>query len=70
MSNLKSGSEKVNVSSVLEQLSELTSKMDVPVFRRKDVFWLMKHLETRNNNHPKFKEAKKLIELLSKMGVR
>ena len=70
MSTSKTGNSKFNVTSALEQLAELTSKMDVPVFRRKDVFWLMKHLATRNATHPKFEEAIQLVETLSKMGVR
>lgn len=68
MSNSKSN--KVNVQQYLERLAELTAKMDVPVFRRKDVFWLSKHLEDRNSSHPNFSEAQEIIEILSKMGVR
>ena len=62
--------EKVNVSASLQRLEELTSKMDVPVFRRNDVFWLARNLAVRNAKHDNFEEANEIISTLSKMGVR
>ena len=58
------------VKQLLEKLENLTESMDVPVFRRQDVFWLNKHLEERNSNHKHFQEASQIIEELLKMGVR
>jgi len=54
---------------LLKRLRDLTSKMDVPVFRRDSVFWLSRNLGVRNSEHPDFEEAIKIIKKLRRMGV-
>jgi len=63
-------SKKQLVKQLLEKLETLTEPMDVPSFRRQDVFWLKKHLEERNSNHQNFNEAAHIVEELLRMGVR
>ncbi len=58
------------VSKKLEELNSLTSSMDIPVFRRRDVFWLSKNMDKRNQNHKNFFKAKEIVLELMKMGVR
>lgn len=69
MSESESGS-KVKKSVLVSQLEEITSTMDVPVFRRIDVYWLSKNLGVRNEKHPRYQEAMEILTTLSKMGVR
>jgi hypothetical protein len=60
----------VSAKKLLLDLESLTSKMDVPVFRRRSVLWLNKNLAKKNKNHPKFKEAQSIVDQLHKMGVK
>jgi hypothetical protein len=54
---------------LLERLRVLTSKMDVPVFRRDSIFWLSKNLGVRNSDHPDFNEAIDIVKKLRRMGI-
>lgn len=49
-----------------EQLQELLSSMDIPISRRGDLRWLSRNLGIRNWQHPRVKEAIKLINSLLK----
>jgi hypothetical protein len=51
-----------------ERLAKLTSRMDVPSYNVKKAQWLSKNLETRNKNHPNYKEAIELVELILRRG--
>jgi hypothetical protein len=62
--------DSVSVKKLLVELESLTSKMDVPVFRRRSVLWLNKNLAKKNQNHPNFKEAQAIVDRLNKMGVK
>lgn len=53
---------------MLEELSHLTSKMDVPDYRRQDFRWLAKHLPERNSNVPGFGSAMGLVAELIRIG--
>lgn len=64
------GGSKVKKSVLVSQLEEITSTMDVPTFRRIDVYWLSKNLGVRNEKHPRYQEAMDILTILSKMGVR
>lgn len=54
---------------LLKRLRELTSKMDVPVYRHDSVIWLSKNLKVRNSDHPNFEEAISIIKKLRRMGI-
>jgi len=56
--------------SMLDDLEKITRKMDVPSFRRRSVKWLERHLYFRNVGHPRYTEAKALIQSLLKKGAR
>lgn len=49
-------------------LESLTKKMDVPIFRRQDVRWLVKNLEKRNSSHENFNEAMRIVQNLNNIG--
>ena len=58
------------VTTMLDELEKLTTKMEVPEFRRRKVAWLKRNLMIRNANHPKYEETMALVESLIKQGVR
>ena len=60
----------METTALLERLEELTKKMDVPVFRRRKPFWLLRNLSIRNKDHPNFPEAVDIAKILAKKGVR
>jgi hypothetical protein len=45
----------------LDQIEIITTKMDIPILRRRDVRWLIRNVGVRNSDHPDFL---KLIDLL------
>ena len=51
-----------------EKLAKLSNKMNVPSYNARKAQWLAKNLETRNSNHPNFKEAKELADLIISRG--
>jgi hypothetical protein len=53
----------------LDTLERLAAKMDVPLYKRRNVSWLEKNLAVRNQGHKNFKDAMILIEELLKVGV-
>lgn len=53
----------------MSELEDLVHKMDVPVYRRRNVLWLKKNLRTRNETSDNFQPAMQLIELLLSNGV-
>ena len=55
---------------MLDDLENITKKMEIPSFRRRSVKWLERHLYFRNVSHPRYEEAKALIKLLLKKGAR
>ena len=63
------GKKKFNKSEeLLGELEKLTGSMKLPDHRRSSVKWLHKNMEKFNANHPKFSEAKRLVDVLVKMG--
>lgn len=54
----------------LDQLEKLTENMDVPLFRRRNVRWLLKNLAIRNRNHPDFQKSLEIIKELNAEGVQ
>jgi uncharacterized protein (UPF0147 family) len=53
----------------MKELEEIVNKMDVPVYRRRNVSWLKKNLAVKNASNAKFQSAMTLIELLLSNGV-
>jgi len=45
----------------LDQIEIITTKMDIPILRRRDARWLIRNVGVRNLDHPDFL---KLIDLL------
>lgn len=62
--------ETFDIEEAKQKLAKLTSRMDVPSFRTGSVVWLDKNLAARNSDHPKYKEARELIDELLRRGVR
>jgi len=60
---------KSEIQAYLDQLQELCSKMDVPVYKRDNVKWLKDHLAVRNKDHFNFPEAMRIVDLLLHQGV-
>lgn len=61
--------DKNEIAQKLEKLESLTKRMDVPDFKRRNVYWLRKHLAVRNDKHPNFQETITLINELANKGV-
>jgi hypothetical protein len=61
-------SESEKRQDMLEQLGELTRKMDVPDYRRTDYRWLAKNLAARNSAKTGFDKAMTIIQELVRMG--
>lgn len=53
---------------MLQELGSLTSKMDVPDYRRQDYRWLAKHLPDRNSTKQGFGRAMGIVAELVRMG--
>ncbi len=66
---LMSKDNSAKISELKDRLERLTKVMDVPCFRYSSIKWLSKNLEARNANHPNFREAKLLVDELSKLGA-
>ena len=49
---------------VINELERLTTSMDVPVFRRSDVGWLLRNVEINNANHPNLNKVIKICKQL------
>lgn len=60
----------INKDELLDRLENLTSTMDIPIFRTRSVVWLNRNIHIRNQDHPNFKEAREILKILMKMGVR
>ena len=60
---------RAELASKLEKLEKLVSKMDVPVYRRRNVRWLQSHLHERNLQHKNYQQAMEIIEELLCNGV-
>jgi len=60
----------INKNELLDRLEFLTSEMDIPIFRTRSVVWLNRNIHFRNQDHPNFKEAREILNILMKMGVR
>lgn len=60
---------KILLESHLSELERITKGMDVPVFRRRNVSWLDKHLHLRNSQHKDYEKAIQLIKELLNNGV-
>lgn len=53
-----------------KNFQNLIKGMDVPKFRKEDYVWLHKNLATRNQSHPNYEEARKvLIEILKEKSL-
>lgn len=48
-----------------ERFQILTADMDIPEMRRRDYRWLSRNLSIRNQDHPNFREAYKLLRHLT-----
>ena len=51
----------------MEELQNILATMDIPEFRKKDLGWLRRNLFVRNEEHPKFPIAMKLIRELESL---
>ena len=60
----------INKKKSLDRLEFLVSEMDIPIFRTRSIVWLNKNIHIRNQTHPNFKEAKEILTIHMKMGVR
>jgi hypothetical protein len=61
--------KKSHLRTMLVQLERLVTKMDVPVYKRNNPVWLKKHLRVKNEAHPSFQDAMRLVEELLSNGV-
>lgn len=61
--------EKKEIAVKLDELESLTKTMDVPEFKRRNVYWLRKHLADRNKSHKNFEKAFSIITELANWGV-
>jgi len=50
---------------VINELERLTTGMDIPVFRRSDVLWLMRNAAINNEGHPSLKKVLLICKQLS-----
>ena len=48
----------------MDELQNILATMVVPELRKKDLGWLRRNLFVRNEKHPKFADAMKLIKEL------
>jgi len=55
---------------LVNRLANLTSKMDVPEFRKTSIRWLQRNLAIRNSNHKFFKEANEIVDTLARKGIQ
>lgn len=60
---------KAEHAELLQELERLTSKMDVPTYRRRNVRWLERNLALRNADRPEFQRAKEIIGELLQNGI-
>ncbi|MFN9959533.1 MAG: hypothetical protein ACK55I_41120 [bacterium] len=54
------------IENLFEQLGDVLKTMDIPEMRKKDIAWLMRNLAVRNQDHPNFMEAQRLINVIRK----
>jgi len=57
--------EKVTITQLINELENLTSNMDIPFARRKDVNWLLRNADINNKNHKNLAKVIKICQLLS-----
>ena len=50
------------------ELAKLTKFMDVPCYHYTSTKWLLKNMKQRNETHPNYKQAKELLDELTKLG--
>ena len=49
-----------------DRLQEVIATMDVPEFRRNDIWWLSRNLHINNPRHPRLADALKLLKQIRK----
>jgi uncharacterized protein YigA (DUF484 family) len=60
---------KQEMTDKLADLEKLTRSMDVPSEKRRNVYWLRKHLAIRNEKHKNYQQAISLITELANQGI-
>lgn len=60
---------KQEISDKLAQLEKLTKAMEVPDFKRRNVYWLRKNLAARNAKHKNYEQAMTIVTELANKGV-
>ena len=60
---------KKEFEAMVAELEKLTSKMDVPEFRRRNAAWLSRNMAARNANHPNYPRAREIVVTLISNGI-
>jgi hypothetical protein len=60
---------KAELADLLDELEQITRKLDVPLYRRRNVRWLERNLAIRNSGKPGFDRALEIIGELLQNGV-
>ena len=46
----------------LDRIEQITKDMEVPVYKRQDVKWLLKNVSVRNSRHPQYNDLVVLLK--------
>lgn len=60
---------KTEIAEKLTELEKLTRAMEVPEFKRKNVYWLRKNLASRNEKHRNYEKVMGIVTELANKGI-